>query len=846
MGSQGFEVVRGQARHPGKVCGVRGIGGRAILLGLALLAGCSNGDGLLTSGLLLNGGIDDLTPPSVEYAPGEVVARLQLDAPETEHFVLRGTVPLTAGVYPRADGATPFRVRNADGLVSPAQLEIVSRFANPEHGADVVEVLARVERPVGATSGQRLVYDVLFDPGTPSAFAPTQAFADLLAHGVRLETRDVFGHRYRADLLRDLRDDTSDLRRLREGHAARQVRTHEILVAENPVAGPTGTLPHHVGVHAYVTSWSEGDVVSLDLRIYNGGSGRNLADPLDDPNAKLYFDGFFLRIPAGWHALSAFQDPFRGLDVVSGNERIVSLVEPLDGDKLHMMPPQANLSRRLVLYRDGQLPAARTVVEEQSLAFCMDGTSPTGKRLASWWNPATARYLAPRQPMPSLAGLNLAELGTRLEDTFEYLRDTLAQGIANPWPLPILHGVMGWAHPYGHGIGYAHGGDEIEFFPGVDVAYMASQAGYRTFQMAHRMYNARHATTLYDADGEPTRLESWLRPGGPTGQWNPTWVWIKPVLWLGDPFGFNAAPSFQVDAVVFQQRQPDYENALLAFQHIDDQHLVRYTRPPKVLAWLGNDALAKDDLLMQAELVRLTYSNYPNDTQGAGIAIGMYTVAQFVDLYPRRGARVHRGTGWEVDAVATAYALALPSWRAPLAAWCDGIVDLLERAQDACTGVLGSNPNGDQFGGQYRARQSISESILENGLWGMRLSVYADERPEMSARLGNILIRSSYAMVSSMFWNAQHGQPHFYTALGPHDATQPPFCNYVPPDGQLSYENYQGWPTLAYGYRLTGNALFLNKALEMAGGNIGNVPNFGAGYLQNVSPALALFQNLDS
>lgn len=846
MVCQGFEVARGQACDPVEVRVRRRVRTAGFALALALVGACGNGDGLVTSGLLLNGGIDDLRPPSVAYAPGEVVARLQLDAPETTHFVLRGTVPLTAGVYPRGDGATPFRLRGPDGLVSSTQLEIVSRFANPEHGADVVEVLARVERPVGATTGQRLVYDLLFDPQAPTPFAPSQEFDALVAHGVRLETRDVFGHRYRADLLRDLRDGTGDLRRLREGHAARQVRTHEILVAENPLPGPTGSLPHHVGVHAYVTSWSEGDVVSLDLRIYNGGSGRNLADPLDDPNAKLYFDGFFLRIPAGWRALSAFQDPFRGTDVVVGAERIVHLLDPMPGDQLHMMPPQANLSRRLVLYRDGHLAAARAVVEEQTLAFCLDGFAPTGRRLSSWWNPATARYLAPRQPMPSLAGLNVAELGQRLEDTFVYLRDTLALGIANPWPLPILHGVMGWAHPYGHGIGYAHGGDEIEFFPGVDVAYLASQAGYRTFQMVHRMYNARHATTLYDADGEPTRLEHWLRPGGPTGQWNPTWVWIKPVLWLGDPFGFNAAPNFQVTAVEQAQRQPAYENALLAFQHIDDQHLVRYTRPAKVLAWLGNDALAKDDLLMQAELVRLTYSNYPNDTQGAGIAIGMYTVAQFVELYPRRGARVHRGTGWEVDAVATAYALAPPPWRTALATWCDSIVDLIERAQDACTGVLGSNPNGDQFGGQYRARQSISESILENGLWGLRLSVYADHRPDMAARLGNILIRSSYAMVSSMFWNAQHGQPHFYTALGPHDATQPPFCTYVPSDGQLSYENYQGWPTLAYAYRLTGDALFLSKALEMAGGNIGNVPNFGAGYLQNVSPALALFQNLDS
>src|SRR5690606_14742744 len=153
--------------------------------------------------------------------------------------------------------------------------------------------------------------------------------------------------------------------------------------------------------------------------------------------------------------------------------------------------------------------------------------------------------------------------------------------------------------------------------------------------------------------------------------------------------------------------------------------------------------------------------------------IGMYVVSQFVDEYPNEGARVHRGTGWEVDTVATAYALAPPAWRTALETWSDSVVDLLERAQDGCTGVLGSNPNSDLFGAQYRARQSISESILENALWGLRRTVYADNRPEMSERLGAILIRSSYAMISQLFWNSTHGQPHFYAALGPHDVTEP-------------------------------------------------------------------------
>jgi hypothetical protein len=376
------------------------------------------------------------------------------------------------------------------------------------------------------------------------------------------------------------------------------------------------------------------------------------------------------------------------------------------------------------------------------------------------------------------------------------------------------------------------------------VAFLASRAGYRTYQLVHRMYNSRHATTLYDGDGEPTRLESWLQPGGPAGHWNPTWVWIKPVLWLGDPFGFNLAPTFQVDAVHALGKKPDYEEALLAYQYIGDSHLVRYLRPLKVLAWLGNDALAKDDLLMQAEVVRLTYSDYPNSPGGDAIAIGMYLVSQFVEQFPNAGARVHRGTGWEIDTVASAYAIATPAWRVALERWCDSIVDLMEKAQDGCTGVLGSNPSLDYFNAQYRLRQSISESILENALWGLRSTVYGDRRPRQVERLETILTASSYAMVSDLYWSASQGRPYFFAAHGLIDEQQPPFCSFVPRGGLSGYDNYQGWPTLSYAYRLTGDGVFLNKALEMAGGDVHGVLKWGSGYLENAAPIVALFQEL--
>ena len=781
-------------------------------------------------------------PAYPPFAQGNVVGRIELDAPSAELFVMRATLPVPAGTWTGNEQQTPFQVRDRDGHMTSAQLEIVSRYPVNAHGADVVEVISRVRRPSGVSSGVKVWYDIVYSPTPKVNFLAEPDVQALLQLGVALETRDVFGHLYRADLLRDLRLGTSDLRVLRNGEHAHQVRTHEILVPVNPVGGASGTLPHHVGVHAYVTRWHGEDVVSMDLRIYNGGSGQDTANPLDDPNREVYFDQLALRIPAGWNVLSVYGDPFLGGRQLQGSTWVVPLVKPLPGNKLHVMPAQAQMNRRVVLYRNGHASMARVIAEEQTLGFCRDAVV-NGTRLMSWWNPATARYLTQKQPLPQLPTM-AAALRVQLDQKFDLLEQQLLAGTATNWPYPVTTPVLGWAHPWGLSIGYAHGGDEIEFFPGADVAVAASRKGYRTFQIALRMYNSRHATTLYDANGDATRLEDWLLPGGPEGLWNPTWVWIKPVTWLGDPFGFNAAPSFQVDAVVSQGRTPPYQAELFDFQHIDDQHLVRYTRPAKVLTWLGNDALAKDDLLMQAELSRLTFSDYPNNPNGDAIAIGMYLLSQYVDQYPGLGAHVHRAAGWEIDAVASAHATTTPANRADLERWCDGIVMLLRKGQDRCNGVLGGNPKPDLFGGQYRVRSSISEAILENALYGMRESVYGDHRPVQARRTGFIIARSARAMISPEVWDSVNNRVHFYTATGPYDETAPSFCGFVPPGGHEGGDNYQGWSTLAYGYRLTGDARFLTKALEMAGGNIMNVPTFGSGYLQNAAPVIALFQEL--
>ncbi|MEQ1867621.1 MAG: hypothetical protein ABL996_23595, partial [Micropepsaceae bacterium] len=78
--------------------------------------------------------------------------------------------------YPRGDGKNPFVVLNWDGTPLTTQTEIVSRYAAPSEGADVVEVTARVERDPGLAAGTKMHYEVRY---APHAMPPGPGAADL-------------------------------------------------------------------------------------------------------------------------------------------------------------------------------------------------------------------------------------------------------------------------------------------------------------------------------------------------------------------------------------------------------------------------------------------------------------------------------------------------------------------------------------------------------------------------------------------------------------------------------------------------------------------------------------------
>ena len=820
-----FAACSSSGAGPG---GAVGVGGTGFSAG-------EGGDAYVPDGV-------DLPPPS----PGQVVARVEHGAPTLDEYTLRATLPVPRGTFPRSDGKMPFAIDNGDGQLTPCQVEIVSRYPDSNDGADVVELITRTDRPGGVSAGNRVQYDVQFTLSDPAAFQPNAQVNTLLsaAGALQMRTRDVFGHHYTADLYEDARTNGDSLRVLRTGAVARQVATHESLRPTSPVSGASATLPHMMGVHSYVTQWAGEPFLSLDLRIHNGHSGLDNSDTIDDPLGKLYFQSLELRVPSGWVVVSAFDGPLVGQPYNEGAFNVYPIIAPLAGGKMNMMPRMSQMTRRLAVCLAGQEARAEAALNEEYLAFCIDGTAPNNDQLWSWWNPGTARYFPQSHRLPSLDHVGLSSLRNQKAAEFASRRDQLAG--TTPFTWPIVTDALGWAHPWGISHGGMVSGSEIYLWDGVDTAAAASTEGYRLYQISHRMYNERQPNVLFNKDGLHTQMPQWLvwQNGQ---QYLPVWWYNEPMLWAADPFGFDEASTHQIDAVAGLGLKPDYEDQLVSFLAIDEQHLVRYTRSPKVLVWLGNDALARDDIRSQAEGIRFTFSMYAQDAWGGVIPTGMLYQRTYVDAFPGWGFSYGRAEGWGLDTMSAAYSILDETWRSDTRGWFDDVVDLVEDGQSTCLGNIQSTPLWNVFGAQYRCRQSIECAITENALVGMRESVYGVTQPGQMLRINQVLANAIYGMISPTVWSETGHGPWAMIGVGAFDNTQPPYCTWWPNDGNYGIiDGFQTWSSYAYGYEVTGDPIFLTKAEEMLQNELNSgLHSDGTYFLEQRVALLALVQDMN-
>ncbi|HVS19668.1 MAG TPA: hypothetical protein VMT18_13775 [Planctomycetota bacterium] len=824
-----------ELRPAGRLQGIRLHGG-AISIVLGIAAACAPGG----------------EPRGPDEAPqiegGTILAALELEAGTQQQFVLHGTIPVPPNTFPREDGLLPLSLRGPNGFVVPTQVSVVSRYADDAAGADVVEVSGKVGLPEGAAPGKKITYTVVWDPHQPSAVPLNGQVAALLASAgaVKLRATDVFGHVYERDLFDDLRgEDGAPLADVvARSVACARVRSYGVMKPVGASLGaPDGALPHFLGVHAYVTAWATTPGFNLDLRIHNGFDGFDGLESDDDPLGTVYFRSLELVVPQEWVSMLDIVDVASAPAYAQGSNVVLPLVAPLADGKLHVIGNLAQFQRRLGISLAGSPQVALHLAAAEGQAFALAGKSPDGPQLWSWWNPDTARYWPQKQPLPSLSHIDPAALTSKFDGQYWMVRTALETGNAGDFQVPA--GAMGWAHPWGVSYGGMTGGVEIHIYDGIEMASARTNRGWKFHQTVQRMLNDRQPTAIYDRFGLPTELEKWVKNGQ-------SFDYIDFNFWQtlkggNDPFGFNSAPQFQVNQVQSQGLQPSYQGALFNYGPIDFQHYIRYTRIPKVVAWLGNDWMAKDDLLQVAENFRLSHHEYPNSSGNAASGSGLFKHEQFVQQNPNHGLGFGREAAWGLDAMLCAYGMGTTDYRNKTHYWFERVADTVANGQASCSGFIQAQVVNGWLDGQWRTRSSPEHAMIENALWSLKESVFDGVDNARFAQTEAVLTDAIYAMIGPMSWAPQYNGPYFAIAVTDKDLSIPPYCGSVPPGGAgMGPDHYQGWSSLAYGYQLTGDTEFLNKASLM--GNGGDLLTWllstGTSNVANKSALLALMQNL--
>ena len=781
-----------------------------------------------------------------EVQDNEVVAILKMNAPSTQDFILSATLPVPPGTV--TDGAltVPISVAGVGNIAVPTQIEVVSRYPNADDGADVIHILAHVRRPDNVNTGDPIEFRVGLNP---HSFYELELEPDpellLSAPGaIKLLALDPMGHSYTADLLTGLRDGSDRAKIQMDGVCAKRIKTHEVLMPTAEVPGALGTLPHMMGVHSYLTVFRGANHAQLDLHIHNGMDGRDANTTSDDLLDDLYFRDLKLRLPSGWHVAFAFDAPGQGNVQQTSGYTTTDLVAPLAGGKMHLMPKMSHFVRRLVLYRTGRGTEARELARLQNVAFCQPGIAPVGLPQWSWWNSETARYYPQNHRLPELDYMGLENVRGQLSGKLDRFETQLAAGASGNYPYESAR--MGWAHPWSVAYGGMPGGDEIHTFDGINTAWAASREGLRLSQLRMGGMVDRQPQVLFSTSGEPTNYQDLVVRPANRAPYIPLWFYNVPSP--GDLFfNFDEAPSFQEDHVLAQGLAPDYAAELRNYKPNDYQHFIRYTHDMKSLAWLSNDALAKDLLMMAAENYRLAYHEYPNSNydhfQVTGLANALRTVAS----NPGVGTPMGRGEAWGIDAALAAYAFGDTELRERYLPWFDMISTVFEEGQSTCTGNLMSYRIWNHFSGQYRVRQAMENAFLENVLRSMATTVYDGIDEERVADLNRIMVDSVRCSMSGRFWNEQEAAPYFNNAVGPYDINAGNFCWDAPPGTTSPYVNRtEYYSSLAYAYQQSGDTFFLHRAAQMLGGGdaLARLQEGQGANLVNTAGLVALLQEL--
>lgn len=811
------------------------------LLAMAMLWGCSGGGGGTgsTSGTASDGGGD---PAERET----VVAKLEMVAPQADEFLVRATLPVPEGTYVPAQGdLEPLVLITWPGKTAATQVEPVTWYPDPADGASVVEVIGRIRRSPKVAPGQTLPIYVARVPHGEGKMVMRREVKRMLGKPgtLTLATQDVYGNAYTADLFAQVLAKDPRARQLRSGGMATEYAVHEVLSPVQPKTGSKATLDHLMGVHAYITTFDDASWFLLDLHVHNGMDGLDGGTLDDTALDELFFRDLVLRLPEGWKASTLFDHPSQGSGGPKDGGWALPLIRKQSSGKLHYMPKQGRLVRRVAVWTGEGQGEAESMLRGERQAYCRPGTAPSGEQLWSWWNSATARWFPQAHRLPRLDHLAQGSLEAEVLGDWQTYSGQLASGQGGSYP--YISDAMGWAQPWGVAYGGMSGGDEINLTDGFAELTVGRPEGYRLAQLRLRAYLDRQPTALFGSDGTPTRVEDLMVLEGYGAPYFNGTFYITPGS-ASDPYGFDDAPTHQIQAAEAQGLVPGYRDLLKDWMPIDIQHYIRMTRNLKLMTWLANDSLAKDQLLAAAEVFRLGFHSHLNSAYGHVQSTGLRARMDHVAEHPGRGVDLSRAEGWGVDVSLAAYLVGDEETRARMYPWFETIAQLAEDGASTCSGNIMSSYMGTKlFDGKYRIRYLGHSSYADNALRGIQRSVFQGRDEARASTLGELLVGNARALCTPPFWNEEAGQPWNYVGVSPADASEGEFCFDLPGDALGSYTtNQKYYASLAYAYEETGDELFLFRASQMLGG--GDLRTLleeeGTDNLVTFSPLLATVQ----
>ncbi|MDF1837194.1 MAG: hypothetical protein P1V35_04945, partial [Planctomycetota bacterium] len=694
-----------------------------------------------------------------------------------------------------------------------------------------------IQMPVPLHAGSRHRFEIFTGSfPIPGAAIVHTRVEQLLQAGTSpfLTTEDVFGNRYRFDLNLDPQaHGVVDRSLLKSGHASRQWKLSGALMPELS-AGQGESLPHMMGVHAYLSTWNTSKLVSLDLRFHNGlTAASGAATAYNEPVGTVYWKSIDLHLPRGWQPHLAVHDPFLGKQVSDGEGWTkLPLVRSYEDGKLHMMGPQSQFLRRLTLRGPGSPKIARTGAFVEGLAFCNPG-----RGLWSWFSMAS--YFPQDARLPTFADLKsqgqtgYTAVEGRLVKERNHLLHLLRSGNADG---NLVQGaVMGWSHPRGDPQQGMVSGVDIGFLEGHRTAWAASHAGYERLQLLHRMNAARQPDAQWKEDGSPADVHAWRDEKGVVPfDFRTNGYMVPPefkYVCRGGP-----APNEQLRQVHKRKLRPPYDqgtahqpdgsiprnkDAMFAWMPHDGQHMIRHTKNIKAQVWLANDSLARDDLMHCASLFRLMFHEGPHVRESWSAGVTLEAMLTWAKTSPHHGIPIDRDQAWGFDTMGAAYRIAPPAWRADALPWFQRVVELFEVASMP-SGLIQRVNQSDLLQGRFDCCQSLQVMFLLHSMRCINESVlrHVDmENFETLAELHNksleyMFFGPVYTHYQGQRWGGPVNQagpfnrfavaPKGLIATVPYSNVEKWGENYLPPGGHEPYvDTTYLLPPLEYGFHLT-------------------------------------------